>query len=77
MTFVSTSSSFACGYFTTTSAFSIVGVTATDSTLGLSGAPYFATDGEGCSAQLPCDHVPSSSAFVTLFRLFVLVSVTF
>ena len=32
--------------------------------------------GDACSIQLPCVHVPSSSVFVTLFRLFVLVSVT-
>ena len=66
----------ACGYFTTTSVFSVVGVTTTDDTLVLSGVPYLATVGEACSVQLPDVHVPSSSVFVTLFRLFVLVSVT-
>ena len=76
ITFVSTSSSFACGYFTTTSVSSIVGVTSTNDTLSLSGVPYFSTVGETCSFQLPGVHVPSSSVFVTLFRLFVLVSVT-
>ena len=76
ITFVSTSSSFACGYFTTTSSSFISGVTATGDTLVWSGVPYLATVGEACFAQLPCVHVPSSSVFVTLFRLFVLVSVT-
>ena len=73
--FVST----ACGYFTTTSVFSVVGVTSTDDTLVLSGVPYLSTVGEACSVQLPgfpTVQFPSVTFPVTLFRLFVLVSVT-
>ena len=70
ITFVSTSSSFACGYFTTTSVFSVVGVTATDDTLVLSGVPYLANVGEACSAQFAVLHVPSITSLVFRFTLF-------
>ena len=60
----------------TTSVFSVVGVTTTDDTLVLSGVPYLANVGRLFSVQRLSDvHVPSSSYLLLCFVcLFLLVS---